>query len=383
MGHRTILVNASYGPSLLGFRGPLLAAMRAAGHEVFVTAPSLDDQTRAFLDGLGVVWREVPLMRTGTNPFADISYARALKQVILHNQIDLVLGYTIKPSIWGSLAAGWAGVESHSLVTGLGYAFADASGVRQQALRAIAVQLWRAATARNKTVIFQNKDDLADFSTVGALSDRAKARLVNGSGVDMAHYRRSALPEGTHFLMIARLLKSKGVREFGEAAIKCKASGMTATFTLAGFHDEGPDGILSEDLKRWESGGLRFIGPQSDVRPAIDACSVYVLPSYREGTPRSVLEAMAFGRPIITTDAPGCRETTRDGINGFLIPPRDVGALVTAMQRLASDAGLRAAFGQASFERCADLFDVEKVNRTMLAHLGLARAEACEAVLAA
>ncbi len=372
MAARTILVNASFAPSLIGFRGPLLRRMVACGHNVHASAPDLTGEMAARVRSLGVTPHDVVMSRTGQNPFSDLAYRQALRRLIHRESIDLVLGYTIKPCIWGSLAASSEGVESVSLITGLGYAFTGRGGLKTRVTRAVAVRLWRLATAANRRVVFQNSDDLADFAAAGALGDVSKAGLVAGSGVDLGEFPRQPLPPTARFLMVSRLLGNKGVREYAEAAVRLLRSGVDASFALAGYFDEGPDGIDREELSRWRASGLDYLGPLEDVRPALAHCSIFVLPSYREGTPRSVLEAMATGRPIITSDAPGCRQTVADGESGLLVRPRDIGALAEAMQRLASDAALRSRMAEASWRRAKAIYDIDRVNDAMMVHLGLA-----------
>ncbi len=224
----------------------------------------------------------------------------------------------------------------------------------------------------NRVIIFQNPDDRDDFIASGILQDAAKARLVNGSGVDTTRFATAMLPETARFLMIARLLTNKGVREYAEAAAVLKQEGLDACFALVGYHDEGPDGIDRGDLAQWCEAGLDYMGPRDDVRAALADCSVYVLPSYREGTPRTVLEAMATGRAVVTTDAPGCRQTIVDGDSGLLVKPRNVGSLVDAMRELALNPARRAAMGQNARRRCVENYDVSHVNGVMMRHLGIA-----------
>jgi len=369
---RTVLVNASYAPSLVNFRGPLIRAMVEAGHRVHASAPGLAGADAEAVAALGAEPHDVPLARAGLSPMEDIAYLRAIRRVIREARADLVLGYTIKPCIWGSLAAKAEGVESASLVTGLGYAFIPGKGLVRRAVGAASRGLWRLATAANRVVIFQNPDDQRDFIAAGALGDPTKARLVNGSGVDVAHFALAPLPPDARFLMIARLLGNKGVREYAEAAVSLISEGVAARFAIAGFFDEGPDGIDPAELERWCAAGLEYLGPLEDVRPALAEASIYVLPSYREGTPRTVLEAMAMGRPVITTDAPGCRETVRPGETGLLVPVRDSTALAEAMRLLAADGNARAAMGAAAHAYCREKYAIAKVNVAMMTHLGLA-----------
>ena len=344
--------------------------MIALGHEVHVTAPDLE-KVEARLRSLGAIPHPVPLARTGLNPLADIRYFRAIRSLLRAVKADLAVSYTIKPNIWASLAAGSLGVRSASIVTGLGYAFGDGTGFKRRLLRLSSRALYRAATAANDTVVFQNPDDLADFVAAGCLGEPRKARLINGSGVDLDYFSASPLPDQPVFLMVARLLGAKGVREYGAAALQILSRRRDARFLLAGYRDGGPDCIRATELDDWISGGVEYLGALDDVRPAIRQSSVFVLPSYREGTPRSVLEAMAMGRPIITTDVPGCRETVVEGRNGLLVPPRDPDALAAAMERLIEQPDLRVEMGARSLELCRSKFDVDEVTMALLEHLGL------------
>lgn len=371
MAARCVLLNGSFAPSVVNFRGRLIRDVIRAGWEVHVSAPSLTVGQREEIANLGAFVHEVPLQRTGTHMAADLRYYRQMKRLIGAIAPDLVIGYTIKPNIWGSLAAAANGVRSASMVTGLGYTFVQRGTLKQRLIGATSRLLYRRATDVNDIVVFQNPDDREDFIAAGCLADPAKARLVNGSGVDLTRFQPTPLPAQPVFLMISRLLVSKGVREYAEAALSMLSTRQDCRFLLAGNLDDSPDCIDKEELKAWCRGGIEYLGWVEDVRIPLRMASVFVLPSYREGTPRTVLEASAMARPVITSDTPGCRETVLHDRTGKLVPVRDSGALTAAMQALADSSELRQSMGNCARKFCVAKYDVVEVNRTLMAHLGL------------
>jgi len=281
------------------------------------------------------------------------------------------MGYTIKPVIYGSIAAWFARVPHRfALITGLGYAFQGEG--RRGALRNLVQRLYAIALQRTHKVFFQNHDDEALFRSNGILKSSLPSAVLNGSGVDVGAFDLAPLPSEPVFLLIARLLGDKGVREYVQAGREIRLTRPDVKFLLVGWIDESPDAIRQSELDAWiQEGVVEFLGRMADVRPAIAKASVYVLPSYREGTPRTVLEAMAVGRAIITTDAPGCRETVVDGVNGLLVPVREVAPLVAAMQQLLDSPRLLSSMGQQSRRLVIEKFDVHKVNAVMLNEMGI------------
>ena len=369
-----VLILASYSPSLINFRGPLILDLIAAGHEISVAAPDMSRSIRCELRAIGVEAHDVHVQRTGQNVISDIKYFVCLKRLIGSSQPDRVLTYTIKPNIWGAFAAASHNIASYAMVTGLGYLFMDKcveDSLKTKMMNLLVRWIYRRATNHNRRVIFQNRDDLDEFIAAGCLADRRKSVLVNGSGVCLEKYSKASLPEEPSFLMVARLLRAKGVREYCLAAKIIKAIHPEVRLQLVGYFDEGPDAVDRQDFESLIVDGVEYLGLLDDVRPAITDCTVYVLPSYREGTPRTVLEAMAMGRPIITTDAPGCRETVIDGENGFLVPTRSVDDLVAAMQKFIDDPALAQTMGQRSREIAEEKYDVHKVNAVMLREMGI------------
>ena len=368
-----LLLVAGFAESIVAFRGALIRELIRAGCEVHVAAPGL-----AALASVGPALglaedrlHDIPMARAGTNPMADARTLRALYRLMRVVRPDAVLPYTIKPVIYGTLAAWLARVPRRfALVTGLGYAF---TGERTGVVQRIVHRLYAAALARASKVFFQNPDDERLFRELGIVPAGVSSVVVNGSGVDVAAFAVAPLPlDPPSFLLIARLLGDKGVREYANAARRVKRAYPQVRFQLAGWIDENPDAIGKAELDDWvETGIIEFLGKLSDVRPAIAAATVYVLPSYREGTPRTVLEAMAMGRPIITADAPGCRETVTDGENGYLVPVKSVDALVGAMERLIEDPELVARMGACSRRLAVEKYDVHKVNAVMLREMGI------------
>lgn len=376
---KKILIIASLADSLINFRGSLIAAFQNKGFEVHVAAPDvpLSSHVRFELQALGITIHQVSMSRTGTNPFADLRTVLALWRLMRRISPSIVLGYTIKPVIYGMLAALFAGVpQRFALITGLGYSF-QGDKTRRIRLQSLVQYLYTLALSRVQRVFFQNPDDLALFQERGILQPHTPVCVVNGSGVDVASFAVRPLPAAAmagavRFLFIGRLLGDKGVREYAQAARLLKRSHPQVQCALVGWIDSNPNAITQAELEGWVAdGSIEFLGRLTDVRPAIEACSVYVLPSYREGTPRTVLEAMAMGRAIVTTDAPGCRETVVHGANGFLVPVQDTEALAQAMRRFIEEPDLQTSMGVRARQMAEDKYDVHKVNAVMLAGMGL------------
>lgn len=370
-GSRVVLFGA-YAPSLISFRGPLIAEMVRRGHEVFVLAPGIDGATADAVAALGASPIEVRLSRASLNPLSAFATMRDLRVRLRELRPDVVIAYTITPIVLGAALAKAAGARRFvALITGLGYAFTGGLQPKRLLSRLAAMLMYRRAFRRSDIAVFQNPDDRREFQRLGLLPRSLPTALINGSGVDLEYFAETPLPGQLSFLMIARFLSDKGIREYGEAAIWLKREYPGLSVRLVGWLDSSPDAISRAELDRMAEGGVELLGRMSDVRPAIAGCSVYVLPSYREGTPRSVLEAMAMGRAIITTDAPGCRETVVEGYNGFLAEPRSAESLYRAMKRFADDPGLAARMGPKSREIAEGKYDVHEVNGELLRHAGL------------
>ena len=332
--------------------------------------------TRDYLpevEQLGIDIHPFAMGRTGVSPLQDLRTTASLVQLMRRVQPRAVFGYTVKPVVYGGIAARLARVPRiYSMITGLGHAYTTENR-RTHILRALISRLYRVGIGCADRVFFQNPDDLQEFVERGIVRDPSKVVRINGSGVDTDAFARAPLPDGDPvFLFIGRLLTEKGISEFVAAARSVRARWPQARFVAVGPHDPSlPHALPEEQLAEWQDEGVvEFVGGVRDVQPWLAACSVFVLPSYREGTPRSVLEAMSVGRAIITSDAPGCRETVEDGVNGFLVPPREVEPLSVAMRHFLEEPELVEQMATESRRIAEEKYDVRKVNEVILKAMG-------------
>ena len=362
-----VLLLGSYAPSLVLFRAPLLKALVQAGHEVVASAPDEDSSIAGAMDRLGVRWVPIDFDRNKVQPLKDLQLVRRLRSHLRDIQPDRLITYTIKPNIYGGWAAYSEDVPSAAMITGLGTMFMN-SGVRKR----IAERMLRKAVRHHDRVFFQNGDDRDDLVNAGVVEDASKIVMTAGSGVDLEKYPVQPLPDRPVFLMLARLLVAKGVREYLEAAAILKEKHPDAIVRLGGMEDPGSGGVpMSEIQQAVDDGIIEYLGHVEDVQAALARCSVYVLPSWHEGTPRSVLEAMSTGRAVITTDARGCRETVDHEENGLIVPLRDPASLAGAMSRLASSSELRSEMGNKGRSLAESRFDARQVAAVMLDALSL------------
>lgn len=357
--------------TVYNFRGDLIKKIISCGYEVVVTGPNRIDVDK--VEALGARFIEVPINKNGVNPLADIRYQKALEAIFRQEKPDVVLGYTAKPVIYGSIAAKKAKVPHiAAMVTGAGYAF-TAKTAKARVIKAIMSVLYKRAFRCADVAIFQNTDDRDMFIKEG-LVRAEKCQTVNGSGVNMEKYPVAPFPENITFFMLSRVMYSKGIREYLQACELVKEKHPHVRCMLLGACEGIQDSLSQERLQPYiDRGIIEHFGETDRVADYYSQCSVYVLPSYREGTPRTVLEAMAMGRPIITTDAPGCRETVINGQTGFLVPVRDGQAVAEKMLEFIENPGLVAEMGKKSHEYCCGKFDVNKVNDVMCNYLKIER----------
>lgn len=371
------LVVGGVASSLLEFRGALLDEMVGRGWRVVAAAPEAEPETVAALTRRGISFVPLPLARSGMNPFADLATLRTLLALMRRLKPDIFFGYTIKAAAYGLIAARLGRVPRRVvMITGVGYALTDGIGARRWLARLVTTTILRLSLPFAHLAIFQNPDDLELFVRRRLIRPEWTAQ-VSGSGVDLARFAPvpSPVPPIT-FLMIARLLVDKGLHEYAEAARLVKRTHPEARFVLVGPVDPSPAAVKQSVIEGWVREGLiEFRGELRDVRPEIAACHVYVLPSYREGMPRTVLEAMAMGRPIITTDVPGCRDAVVDALNGLLVPARDAPALAGACRRMIDDPEFMRRAGARSLEICRQRFDAELVAQATFALIAGASVE--------
>jgi glycosyltransferase involved in cell wall biosynthesis len=348
--------------TMYNFRLPLIRSLMADGFAVKAVGAGGDGYD-VKLRAAGVDFEDVPVSRKGIAPIKDVLLTLQLIGLFRRARPKVFHAFTIKPAIYGTWAAAIAGVPVRVVtITGLGHAFTTASGL----LRQVVEILYRHALKRASLVYFQNADDRALFLERG-LVDANKTRLIPGSGVDTARFGVAALPSASdgkiRFLMVARLLREKGVQEYFDAADRVKAAHPEAEFVLLGGLDSrNPSALSRADVdKLTDRGSVRWVDEVPDVRPYLAACDVIVLPSFREGMPRAVLEAAAVGRAAIVTDVPGCRDAVEADLTGLIIPPANSEALAVAMKRFVEEPSLASSMGAAARCRVVARFDEKGV----------------------
>lgn len=366
------LLLSSHTPSLFWFRVDLMKAMQAAGYEVVAAAQMSEEEWSDKFKALGVKYRQIKVARNGLNPMGDLATLKDIKRLLKEERPDKIFAFQAKTISYGCRAAADLGItEVYPMVAGLGSIYRG-SGLKNKLVRMVMSALYKQAFKRSKKVFFQNNDDRKTLVDAGLLKDE-QIVMIHGSGVNLEKFSVAPMPEIPTFLYIGRLIKDKGVGEYLAACKEIKRMyGDKVRCLLVGPYDSNPSALKPEELEPLvEAGIVEYFGEQSDVRPYIEQTSVYVLPSYHEGTPKTVLENMAMGRAIITTDAPGCRETVVNGKNGYLVEVKNSDAVVAQMQYLIEHPKDVERMGIESRKMAEELFDVNKVNDTILRTMGM------------
>lgn len=361
-------INAAW--NVVNFRAPLIRALQAAGHEVEVATPA-DGHEHKFA-AMDVKWHRLDMAASGMSPVEDAALYRRYRRLFAKVRPDAYLGYTIKPNVYGSFAAHAYRVPTLNNISGLGTAF-----IREGALGKLVRGLYRRALAPAHTVFFQNPED-RDLFAANRLVKPEAVRLLPGSGIDLQHFQPPAArePGPPRLLFVGRMLVDKGVGELIEAARIVRRSRPEVRFELLGFAGAANRSAIGlEQIEAWQAEGLiHYLGSTDDVRPYVARADAVLLPSYREGLPRSLLEAAAMGRPLIASDVPGCRHIVAHGDNGLLCEVRSGAALAEAITAfLAKDEDARGAMGAASRRIAETRFDERLVFQSYLEALASIR----------
>ncbi|CAB3678166.1 glycosyl transferase family 1 [Achromobacter piechaudii] len=349
----------------MSHRVPVALAAQQAGYDVHVA--TMDGPAVAEIQALGMTHHAIPMTRSGKHPLQELNTLRALVRLFRRVRPDVVHLVTIKPVLYGGIAARLARVPGMvAAISGLGFVFLSNS-LKMRLVRAVVARLYRVALGHpNSRVIFQNANDRDLLKSLGAVRDE-QVVMIRGAGVDLDAYRATPEPPSPPVVvtMVARLLRDKGVREFVEAASILRKRGLPVTMQLVGGVDAGnPTSATQQEVDAWQrDGAVEALGERSDIASLYAACHIAVLPSYREGLPKSLIEAAASGRAVVTTDVPGCRDAIEPGKTGLLVPVRDAPALADAIARLVEDAALRQSMGEAGRKLAESEFDIRRVAR--------------------
>ena len=355
------------------FRIDMVDEFVRRGCRVVVIGNEPEDDWCEWFSEHSVEYRSYPISRNGMNPVADLRTLSALTRILEEERPQKVFTYQAKPNIYGGIAARRVGAQLFTMMGGLGSVFRPET-LKQRVVRNIVASEYRASLRSADAVFFQNKEDLSTFEELGIVRPE-QVVMVHGSGVNLDRFPQCPLPEAPSFLFVGRLVRGKGVIEYLDAARIVKREHPEAEFVLVGPFDTNPTALGSDDIQPYiDDGTVVYAGEckPSEVSGFLERCSCFVLPSYYgEGTPKSALEAMATGRPLIVADAVGCREVVRDGENGFLVPPRNSVAIAGAMKRIIEDESLSGFMARSSRRQAEATFDVRLINNIICDSMNL------------
>jgi glycosyltransferase involved in cell wall biosynthesis len=359
-----IIANDTF--TLIHFRFDMLLDFLSKGHHLIIFVPDHEHMDELIQLG-NVECVELNYDRTGTSPLNDIKLIQVYRKYLKQEKPDIVFAYNLKPVIYGIFAAHKEKIRSiYAMIPGAGFVFSG-ENLKAKAIRVFIQRMYRQSLGWCKKVFFQNPDDLQEFVNANLIQIE-KCVQVHGSGVNLDKFQLSILPDRPVFLFCSRLLKVKGILEYCESAKNVRKKYPEVEFHVVGGYDENPTCISKDELEQYvRNQDIFYHGKVNDVRPYIKNSTVFVLPSYhREGVPHAILEAMAMGRPILTTSSVGCRETVKEGLNGFMVGPKDAFALEQRMLWFIEHYEEAKKMGEESRRYCAEKFDVKRVNQIIL-----------------
>jgi glycosyltransferase involved in cell wall biosynthesis len=364
---KSILISTVLAEAFYKSRYELIQEYLKLGYKVILVAPDPEDFLNNKFKDMFIKYYQINLSRTGMNPFIDYKTINQLRKIIAKEKPELTYAFGgAKAAIYTTIAAYKEGVSgNYCMINGLG-SIIRGKGLKNNIVKKVMCILFKYSLSKSKGVLFQNVDDLNEFVNNG-LVDKSKCIIVNGSGVNLDKFPYTPILNYNIFLFVGRLIKDKGIYEFVNAAKIIKEKYPEVEFWIVGGYDTNPTAVREHEIQSWvDAGIIKYYGKQEDVLPYYKECSVFVLPSYHEGTPRTCLEAMAVGRPIITTDAPGCRETVIDGETGFLIPVKNSLELAQKIEFFITNKGMISIMGEKARKFAVKKYDVNKVNKAIM-----------------
>lgn len=363
-----VISNSAF--SLLNFRQDLMIALLNSGHEVFAFAPDYDEKTRSLLNDLGVTAINFNMFRAKLNPYHEVKTILELRRHFIDLDIEMSFSYFLKPVIYSSIAGYFSRVKRIiSMIEGLGFAFTSSTefNLKRYVSKFVAIYLLKVAGRLSDAVIVLNNEDLADLKK-WKITQITKLHLLGPIGVNLQDWSTiKSFPDRLTFIMAARLIKEKGVENFLEAAKALHDQNVNAHFILLGGVDDHPSCVSDKKIRSYVDAGFVEWPGHVDVKKWLAKGSVFVLPSfYREGVPRSIQEAMVAGLSVITTNVPGCKECVEHGKTGYLIPPRNTDALISAMLEFVADKEKISIMGHLARNFAVEHFDVVKQNEKLI-----------------
>lgn len=362
-----IMVISSKTSTMFSYRKDMMCEFMRHGNQVVAVGDAPENEWTDTYNQIGAKYRQIYVRRNGLNPLDDIKTLKSLIKIIAEEKPDKIFAYHSKSIVYGSIAARINKIkEMYALISGLG-SIIRGTGFKNKIVKEVLKFEYKFAFKLCKKIITHNSDDRQLLLDEKYLKDPDKIKTVNGSGVNLDVFRYSATKKTNTFLIISRIIGDKGIREYVKAAEIVKKTHPEAKFKVAGAYDTNPSAIKPEEMEQYiEKGIIEYVGELADVRPELKGCMVYVLPSYHEGTPKTVLEAMATGRPVITTDVPGCRAAVQNGVNGYLVPAKDAQALAEKMIYALEHFDEIRELGDNGRMIAEDKYDAVKVNHSIL-----------------